>query len=107
MDESIKFHLFKVMDILEDYLSEVVFAGGWAPLIYYHYLVGDKTRTPLLTQEFDLRVRRRVSEREKSLHQLLQEAGCSPSLAIPPQDRRRYTRERLKATISSWSSSRL
>ena len=32
MDESIKSHLFKVMDILEDYLSEVVFAGGIAGL---------------------------------------------------------------------------
>lgn len=78
MDERIKSQLFKVMDILEEYLSEVVFAGGWAPLIFYHYLVGDKARTPLLTREFDLMVRRRMGRRGRSLHQLLLEAGLRP-----------------------------
>jgi hypothetical protein len=78
VDERIKPQLFKVMDILEEYLSEVVFAGGWAPLIYYHYLVGDKTRTPLLTQEFDLMVRRHMGRIGKGLHQLLLEAGLRP-----------------------------
>lgn len=78
MDENIKSPLFKVIEIMEGYLSEVVFAGGWAPLIYYHYLVGDKTRLPLLTQEFDLMVSRRINERDKLLDQLLREAGLHP-----------------------------
>ena len=75
VDDSFKYSLFKVIEILGEYLSEVVFGGGWAPLIYYHYLVGDKTRTPLLTQEFDLMVGRRISDKGKSLNNLLEEAG--------------------------------
>ncbi|MEW6555553.1 MAG: hypothetical protein AB1384_14870 [Actinomycetota bacterium] len=67
MEKTFKHSLFKVVEILGEYLSEVVFAGGWAPLIYYHYLIGDKARTPLLTQEFDLMVGRRIGKRDKSL----------------------------------------
>lgn len=73
-----KHSLFKVVEVLGEYLSEIVFAGGWAPLIYYHYLIGDKARTPLLTQEFDLMVGRRVRKSGKSLYELLQDAGLHP-----------------------------
>ena len=34
--------LFKTLTILEDYIQDIVIAGGWAPLIYYHYLLSDK-----------------------------------------------------------------
>lgn len=78
MEKTFKHSLFKVIEILGEYLSEVVFAGGWAPLIYYHYLVGDKTRTPLLTQEFDLVVGGRISNRGKSLNEIMQDAGLHP-----------------------------
>ncbi|NPV54761.1 MAG: hypothetical protein HPY71_14810 [Firmicutes bacterium] len=78
MEKTFKNSLFKVIEILGEYLSEVVFAGGWAPLVYYHYLVGDKARTPLLTQEFDLMVGRRITNRGKNLYELLQDAGLHP-----------------------------
>ena len=39
--------LFKALSILEDYLQDIVIAGGWAPLIYYHYLLDDKNLKPL------------------------------------------------------------
>jgi hypothetical protein len=78
VEKTFKHSLFKVIEILGEYLSEVVFAGGWAPLIYYHYLIGDKARTPLLTQEFDLMVERRIANRGKSLYELLQDAGLHP-----------------------------
>lgn len=78
MEKTFKNSLFRVVEILGEYLSEVVFAGGWAPLIYYHYLIGDKARTPLLTQEFDLMVGRRIRNRGKSLNEILQDAGLHP-----------------------------
>ncbi|RJP27257.1 MAG: hypothetical protein C4536_14010 [Actinobacteria bacterium] len=78
MEKTFKHSLFKIIEILGEYLSEVVFAGGWAPLIFYHYLIGDKTRTPLLTQEFDLMVGRRIRSRGISLNELLRDAGLHP-----------------------------
>ncbi|MBC7230293.1 MAG: hypothetical protein H5T74_07885 [Actinobacteria bacterium] len=78
MEETFKHSLFKVVEILGEYLSEVVFAGGWAPLIYYHYLLGDKARTPLLTKEFDLMVARRIANKGKNLNELLLDAGLHP-----------------------------
>lgn len=78
MEKTFKNSLFKVVEILGEYLSEVVFAGGWAPLIYYHYLIGDKARTPLLTKEFDLMVGRRIRSRGISLNEILRDAGLHP-----------------------------
>lgn len=94
MDESFKYSLFKVIEILGEYLSEVIFAGGWAPLICYHYLVGDKARTPLLTQEFDLMVGRRIRKSGKSLYETLRDAGLHPEPRdSSPQPAQIYTGE--------------
>ena len=46
--------LFKTLTILEDYLQDIVIAGGWAPLIYYHYLLSDKNLNPLRTKDIDI-----------------------------------------------------
>lgn len=46
--------LFKALSILEDYLQDIVIAGGWTPLIYYHYLLSDKSLTPLKTKDIDI-----------------------------------------------------
>lgn len=75
LDKDIKLGLFKVIDILKDYLPQVVFAGGWAPLIYYHYLLHDKDRFPLLTQEFDLMVHERIRVVDETIDHLLSAAG--------------------------------
>lgn len=85
MEENIKLGLFRVIEILEDYLPQVVFAGGWAPLLYYHYLVQDKDRYPLLTREFDLMVRDRVDVVDRTIDELLEEAGlhAEPYVASP------------------------
>ena len=40
--------------LLKDYLADIVIGGGWAPLIYYHYLLGDKTKNPARTFDIDL-----------------------------------------------------
>lgn len=45
MEDITKFSFLKTLWYLRDYLSDIVIGGGWAPLIYYHYLLGDKPRT--------------------------------------------------------------
>lgn len=47
MPDKFKLEFFKTLSILKDYLPNIVIAGGWAPLIYYHYLLSDKTKVPL------------------------------------------------------------
>ena len=32
----------KTLWVLKNYLSVIVIGGGWAPFIYYRYLLGDK-----------------------------------------------------------------
>ena len=40
----------KTLRILNDYLSVIVIGGGWAPFIYYRYLLGDKAHEPIRTR---------------------------------------------------------
>ncbi len=64
--------------ILKEYLSDIVIGGGWAPLIYYHYLLGDKTKNPVRTFDIDLMVEDSVAVKgDKRIDQLLVEAGLT------------------------------
>ncbi len=42
--------LFKTLWILRDYLPEIVVGGGWAPFLYYRYLVKDTDRDLIFTR---------------------------------------------------------
>jgi hypothetical protein len=50
MDE-IKTGFFKTLWILRNYLPEMVIGGGWVPMIYYHYVIGDKSKEPVRTRD--------------------------------------------------------
>ena len=80
--------LFKTLAILKDYLQDIVIAGGWAPLIYYHYLLSDKTLNPLRTKDIDIVVPSKLKIiANKTIDELLVKAGLKPnfkSLHIPP-----------------------
>ena len=52
--------LFKTLAILEPYLPQIVIGGGWAPFLYYHYLVKNRQHTPVLTRDIDFMVRHQV-----------------------------------------------
>jgi len=73
---------------LKEYLSDIVIGGGWAPLIYYHYLLGDKTKNPVRTFDIDLMVKTIVPIKgDKRIEQLLIEAGLTAtfkSMDTPP-----------------------
>ncbi len=54
MSNIFKKEFFSTLLILRDYLSDIVIAGGWAPFIYYQYLLSDKEREPLRTKDIDI-----------------------------------------------------
>ncbi len=74
--------------LLKDYLADIVIGGGWAPLIYYHYLLGDKTKNPARTFDIDLMVKNTIPVRgDLSVDQVLTSAGLSTefkSVDTPP-----------------------
>jgi hypothetical protein len=88
MEDITKFAFLKAIWHLKDYVSDIVIGGGWAPLIYYHYLLGDKTKNPVRTYDIDLMVKPNVPLKgEKTIDQLLTNAGLSAeykSLDTPP-----------------------
>jgi len=87
-DNNFKKEFFKTLVILKDYLLDIVIAGGWAPLIYYRYLLSDKKIRPLRTKDIDIVVPESLKKRkEKTVNELLLEAGFKPkfkSLHAPP-----------------------
>ena len=34
----------KSLWLIRDYLPKVIITGGWAPFVYYQYLLGDKSK---------------------------------------------------------------
>ncbi len=88
MSNLFKREFFETLSILKDYLSDIVIAGGWAPLIYYHYLLSDKTREPLRTKDIDIVVPEHLKKRRnKTIDAILTEAGfkmCFKSLHSLP-----------------------
>ena len=80
--------LFKTLSILEDYLQDIVIAGGWAPLIYYHYLMANKNLNPLRTKDIDILVPSKLKIiANKTIDELLVKAGLKSifrSLHTPP-----------------------
>ena len=66
----------KTLRILKDYLSVIVIGGGWAPFIYYRYLLGDKAHAPIRTRDIDFMVQTQVPViGSKTVDQILVEAG--------------------------------
>ena len=75
MKDITKLVFLKLIWILREYLSDIVIGGGWAPLVYYHYLLGDKTKNPVRTFDIDLMVKTNVAIKgDKNIDQLLTEA---------------------------------
>lgn len=68
--------LFKTLWILRDYLPEIVVGGGWAPFLYYRYLLGDTNREPIFTRDIDLLVKPEVPViGQQTIDQLLAKEG--------------------------------
>jgi len=76
MPQDFKAGFLKTLWILRDYLPLIVIGGGWVPLLYYHYLLGDKYREPIRTRDIDLLVDIQIPiVGEKSVDRLLLDAG--------------------------------
>jgi len=79
MANSFKKGFFKTLEILRDYLPDIVIAGGWAPLIYYHYLLSNKEIEPLRTKDIDIVVPNKLEKRPaRTIDESLIEAGFKP-----------------------------
>jgi hypothetical protein len=78
MADITKLAFLKAIWVLREYLSDIVIGGGWAPLIYCHYLLGDKTKNPIRTFDIDLMVKTSVPVKgDKTVDRLLTEAGLA------------------------------
>lgn len=88
MQNIFKSGFLQTLVCLRDYLSVVVVGGGWAPLIYYHYLLKDKTIHPIMTKDIDFMVTHRVPViGDRTIDEILQDAGLTPvfkSMDNPP-----------------------
>ncbi|MGD9214451.1 MAG: GSU2403 family nucleotidyltransferase fold protein [Desulfobacteraceae bacterium] len=60
MTEDFKRGLLKTLAVLRPYHLQIVIGGGWAPFLYYRYLVKNRERTPILTRDIDFMVRHQV-----------------------------------------------
>src|SRR5450756_2853968 len=72
---------------LELYLDDMVIAGGWVPYLFAAHEQPSAEAVALKTRDLDVAVSRQVPEREKSIDQLLGEAGFTcefRSLETPP-----------------------
>ncbi len=79
MAEDFKNGFLKTLWILREYLPVIIIGGGWAPLIYYHYLIKDKSKEPMRTRDIDLFVKIRLPViGDKTIDQLLVESGLQP-----------------------------
>ena len=88
MADITKYAFLKAIWPLRAYLTDIVIGGGWAPLIYYHYLLGDKTKNPVRTFDIDLMVKTNVAVKgDKNIDELLTGAGLTAkfkSMDTPP-----------------------
>ena len=86
--DNFKKGFFTTLVILKDYIPDIVIAGGWAPLIYYHYLLPNKNLNPLRTKDIDIVVPSKLKKiADKTIDELLITAGLMSnlkSLHTPP-----------------------
>ncbi|MBL7084107.1 MAG: hypothetical protein ISS41_10855 [Candidatus Aminicenantes bacterium] len=88
MKNDFKKGFFKALEILKDYLPVIVISGGWAPLVYYHYLLSKKEVEPLRTKDIDIVVPEKLAKRRnRTVDEILAAAGFKTkfkSRHIPP-----------------------
>ncbi len=88
MNEDFTRGFFNTLVILRSYLSEIVIGGGWAPFLYYRYLVGDRNHEPVRTSDIDLIVKHHVPKfGSKTIDELLTKANLEAkfkTLDTPP-----------------------
>lgn len=88
MADDFKKGFLKTLWIIRDYLPAVIIGGGWAPLVYYHYLIKDKSKEPIRTKDIDLFVKIKLPMiGDKTVDQLLIQSGLQSKFRsndIPP-----------------------
>jgi predicted nucleotidyltransferase len=76
MIDSFSTGFLRTLWILRDYLHEIIVGGGWAPFLYYRYLLQNRDYEPVRTRDIDFMVKKEVPVvGNKTVDQLLIEAG--------------------------------
>ena len=88
MTDVFKNGFLKTLWLLRDYLPEIIVGGGWAPLVYYHYLIKDKSKESIRTRDIDIFVKPGLPILgNKTVDQLMEESGLTSnfkSFTTPP-----------------------
>ena len=88
MNDSFTIGFLRTLWILRDYLHEIIVGGGWAPFLYYRYLLQNKDYEPVRTRDIDLMVKKEMPVvGNKTVDQLLIKAGFEAkfkSIDTPP-----------------------
>jgi len=76
MNDVLTIGFLRTLWILRDYLNEIIVGGGWAPFLYYRYLLQNTDHEPVRTGDIDLMVKKQIPiVGDKTVGQLLCEAG--------------------------------
>jgi nucleotidyltransferase-like protein len=76
MIDSFSIGFLRTLWILRDYLHEIIVGGGWAPFLYYRYLLQNRVYEPVRTLDIDFMVKKEVPViGSKTVDQLLIGAG--------------------------------
>lgn len=81
MDEKNRSEILNVLQLLNDYLENIIIGGGWAPILYFNYHKRDNEKFNLFTKDYDFLVPQKIEIKgNKSVHEILTEAGLSEKL---------------------------
>jgi len=76
MNDVLTVGFLRTLWILRGYLHEIIVGGGWAPFLYYRYLLQNRDYEPVHTGDIDFMVKKEVPVvGNKTIDQLLIEAG--------------------------------
>lgn len=59
MIDSFYIGFLRTLWILRDYLDEIIVGGGWAPFLYYRYLLQNSDYEPVRTRDIDFIVKKK------------------------------------------------
>ena len=76
MIDNFSIGFLRTLWILRDYLHEIIVGGGWAPFLYYRYILQNRVYEPVRTRDIDFMVKKEVPViGNKTVDQLLIGAG--------------------------------
>ena len=68
-----------ILQLLRDYLDQIIIGGGWSQILFFKYHLRDTEKFNLFTKDYDLLVSQKVNIKgNKTVNKILTDAGLSP-----------------------------